>query len=349
MRHYKGEKMALPLIPIGILAVSGISAVFGAKKGYDAVCDNNEAKKTNDAADLMIEESRALIDIHRKASQEALEELGAKKLYILNNEIKSLIEIIENIEVKDSVGLNELNNFKIDKQDFIELKEMSSFATSILSGTAAGGLGGALSAFGAYSAAQIFATASSGTAIATLSGAAATNATLAFFGGGAIAAGGLGVAGGMAVLGGLVAGPALAVMGLITSAKASALKDDAYSNLAKAKKYAKELQTASIACDGIRRRANMFYAMLVRLSALVAPINDELSRIVQRYCDANTKKADPKRFSDEEINVLNMSFHLLKCVKTLLDTPLLTQNGELTNESKNALAKIAKQISQMQK
>ena len=64
-----------------------------------------------------------------------------------------------------------------------------------------------------------FASASTGTAISTLSGAAATNATLAFFGGGSLATGGLGMAGGMYVLGGLVAGPALMVMGMITEAK----------------------------------------------------------------------------------------------------------------------------------
>ncbi len=45
-----------------------------------------------------------------------------------------------------------------------------------------------------------YATASTGTAITTLSGAAATNATLAWFGGGSIAAGGSGVAGGAVVL-----------------------------------------------------------------------------------------------------------------------------------------------------
>ena len=43
-------------------------------------------------------------------------------------------------------------------------------------------------------------TASTGTAISTLSGAAATKATLAWLGGGALAAGGFGVAGGVVVL-----------------------------------------------------------------------------------------------------------------------------------------------------
>ncbi|MOA59596.1 hypothetical protein D3C78_1842590 [compost metagenome] len=49
--------------------------------------------------------------------------------------------------------------------------------------------------------------ASTGAAIAGLSGVAATNATLAWFGGGALAAGGAGMAGGAVVLGGLFAIP----------------------------------------------------------------------------------------------------------------------------------------------
>ncbi|NMV27660.1 hypothetical protein HKB32_00600, partial [Vibrio parahaemolyticus] len=57
-----------------------------------------------------------------------------------------------------------------------------------------------------------------GTAIATLSGAAAQNATLAWFGGGAISAGGAGMAGGTLVLGGIALAP-LAVFGAVKYAK----------------------------------------------------------------------------------------------------------------------------------
>lgn len=49
----------------------------------------------------------------------------------------------------------------------------------------------------------MFGAASTGTAISTLSGAAATKATLAWFGGGSLAAGGFGVAGGGIVLAGI--------------------------------------------------------------------------------------------------------------------------------------------------
>lgn len=76
---------------------------------------------------------------------------------------------------------------------------------TVASGLATGAGAGALT----FAAVGAFATASTGTAIGTLSGAAATSATLAWLGGGSLAAGGLGVAGGTAVLTGVVALPAL--------------------------------------------------------------------------------------------------------------------------------------------
>jgi hypothetical protein len=52
-----------------------------------------------------------------------------------------------------------------------------------------------MAGFAAFGSVGMLATASTGTAIGTLSGAAATNATLAWLGGGALSAGGFGMAG----------------------------------------------------------------------------------------------------------------------------------------------------------
>jgi hypothetical protein len=69
---------------------------------------------------------------------------------------------------------------------------------------AVGGVGGAVAGAGSVASAMAgvgaFGTASTGTAISTLSGVAAQNATLAWFGGGAMAAGGWGMTAGTVVL-----------------------------------------------------------------------------------------------------------------------------------------------------
>lgn len=76
---------------------------------------------------------------------------------------------------------------------------------------AVGGLAGSAASAGVMWAVMSYGTASTGTAIASLSGAAATNAALASLGGGTLASGGLGVAGGATVLTG---GAALVVIGV---------------------------------------------------------------------------------------------------------------------------------------
>ncbi|MGY4828623.1 hypothetical protein ACVNIS_08605 [Sphaerotilaceae bacterium SBD11-9] len=87
-------------------------------------------------------------------------------------------------------------------------------------GVGVGSIAGGTMAVGAWSLVTLFGSASTGAAISGLSGVAATNATLAWFGGGALAAGGAGMVGGMTVLGGIVAIPLVYVAAKSTHKKA---------------------------------------------------------------------------------------------------------------------------------
>jgi len=123
---------------------------------------------------------------------------------------------------EDHVGPESAAEFKIELT--------SKMLTSALAGTggaAAGAAVGGVAAYGTFAAAAMVGTASTGTAIGSLSGVAATNATLAFLGGGSIAAGGAGVAGGTAVLAGLVAGPiaVLAIGGVVLMTRRNKQKE----------------------------------------------------------------------------------------------------------------------------
>ncbi|MFD3651394.1 helix-turn-helix domain-containing protein [Streptomyces cyaneofuscatus] len=97
----------------------------------------------------------------------------------------------------------------------IRIEAMSVGIANAIRGAAAGGAAGVAAggaaAYGAFTAAALFGTASTGAAISTLSGVAATNATLALLGGGTLAAGGAGMAGGTLLLTGMVAAPAAAL------------------------------------------------------------------------------------------------------------------------------------------
>ncbi len=319
--------MPIPLLFIGIGATAG---AFGIGKSIKAGVDQKEANRTNERADDIIQDASKKIETCRKNCGEAIDNLGKRKIKILDESIKLFIsefEKLNHVQLSESKGLNELQKMVLDQKNFSELKELQSIATSMVGGLASGAMAGALTAFGAYGAAGALATASTGTAIASLSGAAATNATLAFFGGGSLAAGGLGMAGGTAVLGGLVAGPALAVLGVVVGAKASANLDKAYTNLAKAKEFREEMDTASAVCMGIRRRASMFNRFLISLNSIFEPLIYEMTRIIER------RGTDYRQFSVDEKKIVAEAMAMAGAIKSILDTPILDDDGNLTPES----------------
>lgn len=325
-------------IPFAFIAIGAGTSALGIGKTVKAGVDQKDANETNERAQRIINRAAEDAKTSRKNSGRAIEDLGRKKIWILDNSVESFIHLFEqlhNVELGESPGMDELKKFLIDKQAFGELKQMSTMATSIAGGVAGGAAAGALTAVGAYGGAMTFGScATTGTAIASLSGVAAKNATLAYLGGGALKVGGLGMAGGIKVLGGLVAGPALAVMGFVVGAKASANKDIAYSNLAKAQKYQEEMKTVQVLCKAIRMRANMFERLLIKLDAIFEPLTESLAHIIQ------TSGTDFSLYTKEEKAVVAANLSLAKAIKAVLDTPILTEAGELTSESEALIAPI---------
>jgi hypothetical protein len=327
-------------IPIFLIALGIGTGLVGVGKGIKAAVDNSDANDYNRWANNKITDAKKHLEVCRKASNTALEALGSKKLFVLDKGVTrfvSAFEKLQNVELDNSPGFDELNKFRQDKQSFKELKEMGGYAASLLGGAATGALGGGLAAFGAYSGVMAFGAASTGTVITALSGVAATNATLAFLGGGSLAAGGLGMAGGAMVLGGLVAGPALAIMGFIVGAKASDNLDKAKSNYAEATKAAEQLSAAGVLCNGIRRRAAMFERLLIRLEALFIPLVFQMEGII------TSSGVDWKKYSADEKNAIAAAASIATAIKTVLDTPILTEEGKLTEESEKVAGEV-KQI-----
>ena len=327
--------MPLPLIFIGIAVATGVT---GAGATVKAGVDHGKAKKINVNAEERITQAANHLEVLRGQCGEALQELGEEKLFVLKNSITSFLNTftkIKNVDFTNSEGLSELSKFHIDETSFDEIGELSHFATSLAAGSIAGAAGGALTALGAYSAAATFATAS---AISTLSGAAATNATLAFFGGGSLATGGLGMAGGVAVLGGLVAGPALLVMGIITGATAGKGLEEAKSHAAEADVICAQLEMGAMQCIAIRRRTYMFHNLLARLDAYFLPLIHSMEAIVEQ------EGVDYAKYSVESRKVIASAAATAISIKAVLDTPILTAEGVVTDESETVTAKLVASI-----
>ena len=333
--------MPFPAVIFTTIAVG--SAVAGAGAAATAVNNNSKAKEINEEANDLIENSRRWLDLQRERTNGKLQHLGKLKLRVLNNEVKKFLENFRKIKSVNLNGLqafSELNRLKSPKQSLAELGSLQSLASSFGRGTLAGAAGGAITAFAAYGAAMTFASASTGTAIATLSGAAATNATLAFFGGGSLAAGGFGMTCGTFVLGGLVAGPALLVMGLITGARASANLDRARSNKAEAERIAEQLRTAGEQCSAVSAKSDLFSRLLDRASRYLSPLVYSLGAIVAK------EGLDYERYSPSAQRTVGAACSMALTVKTIIDTPILTRNGGIDPRCDSMAQKVSKELQQ---
>lgn len=326
--------MPVPLLFIGAAAVTG---VVGGGKTIKAGIDQNKAKNINAQANEIVDQAANRLEYLRKQCGDSLNALGQEKVCVLNGSVHSFLESFEqikNVDFRESLGINELSKLHIDTKEFEELGKMSNFSLSLSQGGIAGIAGGAMTAFGAYSAATSLACASTGTAISALHGVAATNATLAFFGGGSLAAGGLGVAGGTMVLGGLVAGPALLVMGIITGAKAGKNLENAKANMAQAEEIVAQLRSGADQCVAIRRRVYMFYCLLARLDSRFLPLIDRMNQVIQE------EGLDYSQYSVDGKKAVSAAASIAVTIKALIDTPILTEDGSITVESKEMVNKL---------
>lgn len=159
-------------------------------------------------------------------TNKTIEELGAhtQGLYTVLTDIQEIFDEIRNVPSEKKLQYEKLKEIRLhwkQQAEKIDNDYKNSVARNAGGGAAGVGAGVAVAAMGptaAMGVATTFGVASTGTAISTLSGAAATNAALAWLGGGALAAGGGGMAAGNAFL--ALAGPvgwAIAGVALLTS------------------------------------------------------------------------------------------------------------------------------------
>lgn len=146
--------------------------------------------------------------LHKQAERYKAEiEENVKAIGIALSNAKAYIEKSEKL-IKTSVWEKRTLNANFRMQALNDVARFNSGFSSAI-GVGAGSVAGGSLAVGSWALVAALGSASTGTAISGLSGVAAYNATLAWFGGGALAVGGAGMAGGAAVIGGLFAVPVI--------------------------------------------------------------------------------------------------------------------------------------------
>ncbi|MGZ8294515.1 MAG: hypothetical protein ACXWVG_15850 [Telluria sp.] len=271
-------------MPLPVFLLWGAAALLagtGVVKGAGALSDFDKAKEKGKRAEDRYTEGEARLAKMRDKTNAAFTNLGKTKLKVFQNQISHLVEVIR----KSKDASSRLRGFKV-KISVAELKEMERLVMKSLEierGLAAGTATGALAAMGAYSGVGALALASTGTAISGLSGVAATNATLAWLGGGAIGAGGWGMAGGAVALGGIVLGPALAVGGFMMATKAEQALTKAQAYEAKVDVALADMERIEAVMTGLQQNANELRLALGKLARRFDAVKVDDSDDVQAF------------------------------------------------------------------
>lgn len=254
-----------------------------------------------------------------------------KDAVLLLNRIQ---QITQHLKVKERQTVNqqigaERMNFDLD---YVEATlDGANLALAGMKGAGAGIASGSAAMFLVGN----FAAASTGTAISTLSGAAATNATLAWLGGGSIAAGGGGIAAGTLALGGIIAIPALAVMGIFSNLAADKKIHEIKKYELDAIRTIDAIKKNILAMDLIEQRVKELNAALLKERDVFDIEFRKVNRAIypipglSRFWKNIRKKVFRKNyFSEKDVAQIAYIGKLATNFAQLIDTKVLETNNE---------------------
>ncbi len=286
--------MPLPLL-LGAAAVA--AGIAGVGSGVRGGVKMKEANETMQLADSCHKENISRFEKQSIKTSEYMDKVGQEELKILNS-FDAFIQVFEKIHNKPQFKKFNKDGLELPKYNAEELEKVSVGAGLLLGGIggAAVGTAGGFAAAGATTAAVMaLGTASTGTAIASLSGVAATNAALAALGGGALAAGGGGMALGSAILGGATLGVGLLVGGIIFNITGSSLSNKADEAWGQMKKAEGEINKICIYLRELFNSAEKFYSTLTKANGIYLEHFEKLRTIVELE-----GKTDWDMFTSEE-------------------------------------------------
>ena len=228
-----------------------------------------------------------------------------------------------------------------------------------------GGAAGAATAWLSWAAVGALGTASTSTAISTLTAGYATNAILAWFGGGSLAVGGMGMAGGALVLGGIVLAPLLAIIAFTMSKKAHEALEQAQQNWQEAENAAQQMDQARGILELVHYRAQEMNTLLQqhhdRLRPLISHIltfvdqprdkenlwqsmRSSLRRLLSSWKwmagvnQALRNRRNPDLFTYAEQRSIKSALILAQSAKNLVDVPLFTPQGDPAEDAVRVIA-----------
>ncbi len=313
----------------GIAGLVGVGGIIDAKERID------NAKRKYYYRRELYEEAEQLYKSEFYKTEDSLKELVTIRLNAVIT-LGKAVEFLKKARIKERVLAVD---FDITPQDLSKWEIASVNAMEIVSGMTGATLTGLSTATAAYGLIGILGNASTGTAIASLTGVAAKNATLAWLGGGSIAAGGGGIALGSVVLGSLIVGPAILAGAFFAQAKTEKIETEVAKQIAEMDvaeaKMSQQITTLKIVQQRVEevrqttiQSTNVLDHFLSKLSRRQSNI---LLRIITKLWRFNVKLFTGRDLYLEEAYYVA---RLAKSLGEILDVPILDEklNDILNNQ-----------------
>lgn len=306
--------------------------------GYEAYVDRKKAKSAKEEADAIREEVEAENNKKKEECNAALQSYGDSKLHALKTCVRPFLNYVEILGNKFKDKLYDIQgDVHIDKAEIKELKTVEMNATTAVKTATAAGAAATIALTGVptavTSAVGALATASTGTAISSLSGAAAQNAILAWLGGGSIASGGGGMALGATVLSGITYAAtgvfALAAAGTIASAYFSKKYTEATKYLEDTKKLRAQAELGWQVIDGIIQRANELETVTKNLEKRMQELLQYLEPLVYDFQSKDDYYAE----------IFQNTALCAKAMSEIAQLPLLDEKGNVNGQTTVVLDK----------
>ncbi|MFA6192973.1 MAG: hypothetical protein WC665_11570 [Sulfurimonas sp.] len=311
--------------------------------------DRSDAKKITKNAHRRKDDIKEELDDAKENTQNDIKNLGILKETTYSETIGNFLksyEVIGKVDLKP-LKQNEVLDYDNFQTDFKEMKIITTNIKEISTAVAGGALIGTTAAFGAMGTAAIIGTASTGTAIGTLSGAAATNATLAWLGGGAVSAGGAGMTGGMVVLGGIALAPILVFGMFLGTNKGKQALNEAHNYSDEIDVLVEKVITLIAELSQIRRGCYLMSESIQGLDALMKVYNIEMDKIAYRLeqRSAIAKFIDPIKnkifnidiLSTKEAETFATSANIASMLSEIIRMPLIDEEGAFISNSLEVL------------
>lgn len=318
-----GQAGGKRLVPLAAVAAVALGA------GMKGALDTAKGRRTRREAQKRLDVAIAECESIRVETERAVREYGELQIRVHKDTVARFADWLErNEHLVKRLDFKKVDGVRIRVPSVPKYVVSVENITTGVIGLASGVGAGVAAQAGALWGVSTFASASTGTTISSLSGVAAQNAILAWFGGGSLASGGGGVAAGTAVLGLVAVVPALLIGGMtvgVTGARTNT----------KSREFAAtvELEIARIALA-----RDLLGAAGRRIQELQALLDAMALRATSALDVLEALEFDPELHAREFLRALQF----VTAVKEVLNTPVLDPtSGELAEASIEILRKYA--------